>query len=211
MDSTPVNEECCHRMKHLALALNRAEQALRALRLRKTTLSLKKIHMEFVQEQTESGHVEGALAVAGKNTTEWGGNIAIWGILPMWRAAPPPDTVLKLQRPTPSDCWPFRGSYGEIIIEMPESLPIAKLSVEHIRPDTALSAPKHFIVFGILGDGTWMKAAYGIYEYNKPAKQYFNLNNRNVPFQQIVFRVLSNQGNMKYTCIYRIRLYTSSY
>lgn len=63
---------------------------------------------------------------------------------------------------------------------------------------------------GVLSNGTWIKGADGTYEYNKPAKQYFKLDNRNVPFQQIVFRVLSNQGNMNYTCIYRLRFYMSN-
>lgn len=44
----------------------------------------------------------------GSNTTEWGGNVAFWGVVPLWRNSPPPDTVLKLRKPTPSDCWPFR-------------------------------------------------------------------------------------------------------
>ncbi|XP_045448794.1 SUN domain-containing protein 5-like [Melitaea cinxia] len=201
MASTAVNEECCHRMKHLALALNRAEQALR--------YSLEIIVNKFIPLETETGHIEGTQAIIGRNTTEWGGYVALWGILPLWRAAPPPDTVLKLRRPTPSDCWPFRGSYGEVTIEMPKTLLVSKISVEHIRPDTARSAPKHFVIYGVSSNGTWIKGADGIYEYNKPAKQYFKLDNRNVPFQQIVFRVLSNQGNMNYTCIYRLRFYMS--
>ena len=61
-------------------------------------------------ESIETGYryIHGATAVRGSNTTEWGGNVAFWGVLPLWRNSPPPDTVLKLRRLTPSDCWPFR-------------------------------------------------------------------------------------------------------
>lgn len=41
----------------------------------------------------------------------------------------------------------FRGSYGEITIEMPKTLLVSKISVEHIRPDTARSAPRHFVIY----------------------------------------------------------------
>lgn len=55
----------------------------------------------------DTRYIEGATASKGSDTTEWGGRVALWGVVPLWRAAPPPDTVLALRRPTLSDCWPF--------------------------------------------------------------------------------------------------------
>lgn len=41
----------------------------------------------------------------------------------------------------------YSGSTGEVIIEVPQSTQVHSISVEHIRPDTAQSAPKDFIVY----------------------------------------------------------------
>ncbi|CAH4029396.1 sperm-associated antigen 4 protein-like [Pieris brassicae] len=151
----------------------------------------------------------GAQAVKGSSTIEWGGRVSLWGVIPLWRAAPPLDTILALRKPTPSDCWPFSGSTGEIIIDVPQYAQVHSISLEHIRPDTAQSAPKDFIVYGILENGTWIKATDGTYWYNKPAKQYYSLDN-SAPLKRIVFRVLSNHGNQQYTCVYRVHLYSDS-
>ncbi|XP_045771933.1 uncharacterized protein LOC123871924 isoform X2 [Maniola jurtina] len=213
IDSTSVGEECCHRMRHLALELRRAEQALRkALRGRNTVLISQHLDTGLGTQQAKpnnKGYIKGTRAFKGSDTVEWGAQASLWGVVPLWRAAPRPDIILSLRRPIPSDCWPFRGSYGEVIIDLPRNSQVDFLSLEHIRPDTAYSAPKNFTVYGILANGTWIKAADGMYQYNKAAKQYYHLDNRNSPLQQVVFRVLSNQGNPNYTCIYRIHLYCS--
>ncbi|CAH2236836.1 jg8586 [Pararge aegeria aegeria] len=199
IDTTSVGEECCHRMRHLALALRRAEQALRLSRLQTGTLTLPVLFI-LVSTQTipsNKVYIEGARAFRGSNTVEWGAQAALWGVVPLYRATPPPDIILSLRRPIPSDCWSIRGSYGEVIIELPRNLRVDILSLEHIRPDTAHSAPKNFTVYGILVNGTWIKVADGMYQNNKAAKQYYHLDPRNSPLQQVVFRVLSNQGNPK--------------
>ncbi|CAK1547108.1 unnamed protein product [Leptosia nina] len=153
-------------------------------------------------------YIAGARAVKGSTTSEWGGRLGLWGIIPLWRASPPPETILALRQPTPSDCWPFSGSSGELIIHVPHSIQVDNISLEHIRPDTARSAPKDFVVYGILENGTWTKATDGTYRHNKPAKQYFSLDNCSAPLKSIVFQVLSNYGNPKYTCVYRVHLYS---
>nr|XP_034830393.1 SUN domain-containing protein 3-like isoform X2 [Maniola hyperantus] len=213
IDSTSVDEECCHRMRHLALELRRAEEALsKALRGRNTVLISQHLDTGIGTQHAESnnkGYIKGARAFRGSDTVEWGAQASLWGVVPLWRAAPRPDIILSSRRPVPSDCWPFRGSYGEVIIDLARNSQVDFISLEHIRPDTAYSAPKNFTVYGILANGTWIKAADAMYQYNKAAKQYYHLDNRNSPLQQLVFRVLSNQGNPNYTCIYRIHLYSS--
>ncbi|XP_052740396.1 uncharacterized protein LOC112049675 [Bicyclus anynana] len=209
MDSPSGGEECCHRMRHLALALTRAEQALsKALKIRKKVFISQNLDAGIQQSMpSNTARIEGARAFRGSHTVEWGSQAALWGVVPLMRTAPPPDIVLSLRRPVPSDCWPIRGSSGEVIIELPRQLQVDVLSLEHIRPDTAHSAPKNFTVYGILVNGTWIKAADGMYQHYKGAKQYYRLDHRNSPLHQVVFRILSNQGNPNYTCIYRIHLY----
>ncbi|CAG4980095.1 unnamed protein product [Colias eurytheme] len=198
-----VEEECCYRMKYLTTLLSRSEYVLRPRVDNKCST--------VTNRNAIGSYIAGASVVKGSDTVEWGSRVALWGVVPLWRAAPPPDTVLALRKPTPADCWPFSGSSGNIEIHLPRSTQVASISVEHIRPDTAHSAPKDFAVYGILENGTWIKAADGIYRYNKPAKQYYSLDNRNAPLKRIVFRVLSNHGNPKYTCVYRVHLYSNDF
>ncbi|XP_049869361.1 SUN domain-containing protein 5-like [Pectinophora gossypiella] len=206
LEQSSVGEECCSRMKYLVGELLRAEQALKStLRLRRTLMLTSKANKMDID--IDRGHVHGIIVSKGKYTKEWGGKLVLWGVVPLWRAAPPPDTILALRRPTPSDCWPFSGSYGELNLDLPRQLRIRCLSVEHVQPDTALSAPKNFILYGILTNGTWLKAVDGEYRRRGPAKQYYPLLHQNIPFQQFVFRVLNNQGNPRYTCIYRVHLF----
>lgn len=59
---------------------------------------------------------------------------------------------------------------------------------------------------GILANNTLVKVMDNQYQGNGPAKQYYALGT-NAVMSSIIFRVLSNHGNGKYTCIYRIHLY----
>ncbi|XP_022831018.1 SUN domain-containing protein 3-like [Spodoptera litura] len=213
--SSSVSFECCNRMKYLSEQLARAEQTLKnTLRSRNLMLAsrTKTEQMATVAEaqDIDTRYIEGATASKGSDTTEWGGRVALWGVVPLWRAAPPPDTVLALRRPTLSDCWPFIGSYGEIIIRLPRTQRVRYVTVEHINPDTARSAPKHFLIYGILANSTWIKIANSKYRAEGPAKQFFTLAYKYLEWKNLVFRVLTNQGNDKYTCIYRVHLYGHS-
>ncbi|KAJ8730184.1 hypothetical protein PYW07_017222 [Mythimna separata] len=204
--------QCCKRMKYLAEQLAKAEQTLRNT-LRSRTMMLtsrtKTEQMATVAgaKDIDTRYIEGATASKGSDTTEWGGRVALWGVVPLWRAAPPPDTVLALRRPTLSDCWPFIGSYGEIIIRLPQTQRVRYITVEHIHPDTARSAPKHFLIYGVLTNNTWIKIANAQYRAEGPPKQYYPLAYSHIEWKSVVFRVLTNQGNEKYTCIYRVHLY----
>ncbi|CAB3224036.1 unnamed protein product [Arctia plantaginis] len=200
---TSVSLECCHRLKYLTEELAKAEQTLRnTLRSRTMMLSSrsKTVHIG-------TRYISGASATKGADTKEWGGRVALWGIVPLWRATPPADIVLALRAPTLSDCWPFIGSYGEIEIQLPKVQRISYVTVEHIRPDTALSAPKHFIIYGVLANNTRIKAVNGQYRAEGSAKQYYQLSHTQIEWKMLIFRVLTNQGNAKYTCVYRIHLY----
>ncbi|XP_052759368.1 SUN domain-containing protein 3-like [Galleria mellonella] len=206
-DSILVDEECCRKMRYLAVELYRTQKTLsRTLRVRREMMPYA-IKIDN-RKAVDKGHIADASVTKGRDTIEWGGRLALWGVVPLWRAAPPPDTVLSLRKPTPADCWPFRGSRGEINIELVEQRLIQCISIEHVQPDTAQSAPKEFMVYGILENGTWIIAIHGQYYKKGPAKQYYQTANKNVPLKHLVFRVLSNQGNPTYTCLYRIHVYS---
>ncbi|XP_075973384.1 uncharacterized protein LOC142974765 [Anticarsia gemmatalis] len=202
---TSVSEECCHRLKYLAEQLAKAELTLRnTLRSRTMMLSAR---TKTVSVHDDSRYIAGAVATKGDDTKEWGGRVALWGLVPLWRAAAPPNIVLSNRPPTLSDCWPFIGSYGEIIIRLPKIQRISYVTLEHIHPDTARSAPKHFVIYGILVNNTRIKVVDGQYRADGPGKQYYPLAYKHVEWKSLLFRVLTNQGNKKYTCIYRIHLF----
>ncbi|CAH0579086.1 unnamed protein product [Chrysodeixis includens] len=202
---TSVSMECCAGMKYLAERLAKAEQTLRnTLRSRAMMLTSR---TKIEGKHIDTLYIEGATASKGSDTQEWGGRVALWGVVPLWRAARPPDTVLSLRRPTLADCWPFIGSYGEIIIRLPQTQRVRYVTVEHIHPDTARSAPKHFVIYGVLANDTWIKVVNGQYRAKGPSKQYYPLAYRQVEWKSLVFRILTNQGNERYTCVYRIHFY----
>lgn len=59
---------------------------------------------------------------------------------------------------------------------------------------------------GILVNDTWIKLIQNKYQTRGPAKQFFPTKIKFV-FKSIVFRILTNQGNEQYTCIYRFHMY----
>ncbi|XP_028158355.1 SUN domain-containing protein 5-like [Ostrinia furnacalis] len=203
---TEISEECCNRMRFLLEEVSKMQQALRhKLRVSRSLLISTQI-TRTDKTEVDRKYIEGVSVSKGSNTEEYGSQVALWGVVPLWKAAPPPDLVLTRRNPTPSDCWPFSGSYGEIVMELPQALQVNYMSVEHIRPDTARSAPKRFILSGVLENGTLVNAVDGEYQNRGPAKQYYRCN-WGKPLKRLIFRVLSNQGNPTYTCVYRIHLY----
>ncbi|XP_060802873.1 uncharacterized protein LOC106141224 [Amyelois transitella] len=201
-----VDEECCYRMKYLAAELSRVEKTLRhTLRLRKAVM-LTSQSIKTDSRLTDGEYIQASAVTIGRNTIEWGGLLALWGIVPLWRAARPPHTILALRRPAPADCWPFSGSQGEVIVDLPGIHQVWRVSIEHVRPDAAKSAPRHFVIYGISANNTWTRAINGEYKNAGPPKQYYAMKH-DIPFRQIAFRVLSNQGNPKYTCLYRFHVH----
>ncbi|XP_053607959.1 sperm-associated antigen 4 protein-like [Plodia interpunctella] len=200
-----VDEECCYRMRYLAAALSRVEKTLRhTLRLRKAMMLTSQANK--ADNRLNDEYIQASGVTIGRNTVEWGGLVALWGIVPLWRAARPPHTILALRRPTPADCWPFSGAQGELSVALPGPHRVRRASIEHVAPDAARSAPRHFIIYGIAENNTWIRTIKAEYRSSGPPKQYYSIASV-IDFKQIVFRVLSNQGNPKYTCLYRFHVY----
>ncbi|XP_037964624.2 SUN domain-containing protein 5 [Plutella xylostella] len=205
--SVAIDEECCHKMKQLAAALLLAEQTLRRAR-RHHTLMLTS-HSGKIETPSTSFEPDLIADVEATKSggEEWGGRAALWGIVPLWRSSPPPQVLLDTSAPAPGDCWPFSGSQGEVTFQWRETRRVRRVSVQHVRPDAARSAPHHFALYGILENGTWVSGMYGQYTYEGPAKQFFTLRPEFPPVKQVAFRVMSNHGNTKYTCVYRVHIY----
>ncbi|KAH0628368.1 hypothetical protein JD844_009438 [Phrynosoma platyrhinos] len=129
----------------------------------------------------------------------------------------------------PGNCWAFHGSQGQVVIKLPEKIQPTAVTVQHISRTVAplkevTSAMKDFSVYGIDNEtdeetllGTFM------YDIEKETIQTFQLqasvsfglfpplspfqNEAAKPFLYIKFKVQSNWGNIKFTCIYRVRVH----
>ncbi|XP_061713306.1 uncharacterized protein LOC133522110 [Cydia pomonella] len=205
---TPVEEECCYVMKSLSASLLRAEHALRNTQRFRRLMIIRSqtFKADTTTSQHEKDSIEDATVTRGSHTLPWTSRVALWGVLPLWRASPPTSTVLAKRSPLPSDCWPFSGSRGEIVIQLKGLTEVQSIGIEHVRPDTAKSAPKNFVLYGILENGTRTRSLEGEYLNQGPAKQFFKVTTI-TPLQKMILRILTNQGNPKYTCVYRIYLY----
>ncbi|XP_063361699.1 sperm-associated antigen 4 protein-like [Cydia amplana] len=205
---TSAEEECCYVIKSISASLLKAEQALRnTQRLRRLMIIRSQTSKaDTATSQHEKDYIEDATVTRGSHTLPWTSRVALWGVLPLWRASPPTSTVLAKRSAVPSDCWPFSGSRGEIVIQLKDPTEVKSISIEHVRPDTAKSAPKNFVLFGILENGTRIKSLEAEYLNQGPAKQFFKVASI-TPLQKMILRILTNQGSPKYTCVYRIHLY----
>ncbi|XP_047995569.1 uncharacterized protein LOC125233557 [Leguminivora glycinivorella] len=205
---TSVEEECCYVMKSLSASLLKAEQALRnTQRLRRLMIIRSQTsNSDGAPSQHEKDYIDDATVSRGSYTLPWTSRVALWGVLPLWRSSPPMSNMLAKRSAVPSDCWPFSGSRGEIVIQLKQLTEVKRFGIEHVRPDTAKSAPKNFVLFGILDNGTWIKTLEAEYLNQGPAKQFFKVASSS-PIQKMLLKILTNQGNANYTCVYRIHLY----
>lgn len=110
----------------------------------------------------------------------------------------------------PGECFSFNGKTS-IVIKLMGKIFIDAVSLEHIplelSPDKKnLSAPKEFLIFGLLCPDDQNPFYFGNFFYNRDADpvQTFNFERKSpmsFPFINVTF--VSNQGDVKTTCVYR--------
>lgn len=66
----------------------------------------------IVTGKLEKYYIHEATVRKGDDTIEWGGRMTLWGVVPLWRATRPLNTILSLKKLTPGDCWPFKYVYN---------------------------------------------------------------------------------------------------
>ncbi|KAF2351954.1 SUN domain [Trinorchestia longiramus] len=139
--------------------------------------------------------------------------VSILGI-PLYRyTTNTPRSIIQPDR-HPGQCWAFKGSQGYVVIRLVTSVRPTGFSLEHIPKSIAPfgvidSAPKNFSMWGLATEND-EGVLLGSYQYRSDgeALQYFPV--EKVPedyFPFIEFKIDSNHGNMKYTCVYRVRVH----
>ncbi|KAI8326279.1 hypothetical protein GQ54DRAFT_253252 [Martensiomyces pterosporus] len=102
------------------------------------------------------------------------------------------------------ECWPMRGSSGQVAIHLAQPVDVTEFGVEHVAKSVAIdwrSAPRQIEVWGyVLGtnttsDGGSSAAGISADPSQKP------------PVRTIIVKVRSNWGHPDHTCLYRFRVH----
>ena len=148
--------------------------------------------------------------------------LPLWLPFPgMWGSTTNPRTAIQ-PGIMPGECWAFKGSEGFLVIKLAMPMKPTKFSIEHIpkslSPNGKIdSAPKDFLVLGLLEERDSNPVELGQYSYDKNGEplQYFErIPSNNSPEMEMSFpfvelRILNNHGNKDYTCLYRFRVHGS--
>lgn len=137
-----------------------------------------------------------------------------WYGLPIW-------TFVRTAREAilpgmqPGQCWPFRGSQGQLVIKLSQPIRVTAFTVEHISRSVATgesisSAPREFQIWGLESENDSPGKLLGSYTYKldaEPLQQFIVQNPEPAVYEFIEMKILSNHGNLDYTCLYRLRVH----
>lgn len=133
---------------------------------------------------------------------------------PIWRTSNSPRTVIQPSS-APGECWAFHGSEGFLVVKLARKIVPTSFTYEH-APKSILfegaieTSPKNFRVLGLENETDTEGTLLGSYEYdiNGEPLQTFPIQNPDSNFfEYIEFRILTNNGNPNYTCLYRFRVH----
>ncbi|XP_013870983.1 SUN domain-containing protein 2 isoform X3 [Austrofundulus limnaeus] len=133
---------------------------------------------------------------------------------PLWYPSESPRTVIQgYQVLLPGKCWAFHGVQGTLVISLSHPIRITHVTLDHLprynSPTGRIdSAPKDFEVYGMKND-TEEGTLLGTFTYNEDGEstQTFELPPSDVVYRFVELRVLSNWGQVEYTCLYRFRVH----
>lgn len=132
----------------------------------------------------------------------------------VWRHAQSPRALIQPSM-APGECWAFKGHRGHVVIRLSKAIYPTAFTYEHTSkrtsPDgTISSAPRAFQVRALSDENDRDGVLLGTYEYldNDQLLQRFDVQLENAPAVQYVeLIVLSNHGDVRYTCLYRFRVH----
>ncbi|KAI5723286.1 hypothetical protein M8J76_003819 [Diaphorina citri] len=114
----------------------------------------------------------------------------------------------------PGDCWAFQGAIGCLVLKLSHRIQVTRFSMEHIpktlTPNGIIdSAPKKFAVWGLREKYDENPTLLGEFMYDSegPTLQYFEAKMVADTFDMVELKILSNHGNIEYTCLYRFRVH----
>jgi SUN domain-containing protein 1/2 len=159
----------------------------------------------------------GGSVVSTRCTETFYSNTAAWTLfgIPLWRPSNNPRTAIQ-PGVLPGECWAFKGSRGYLVIGLSVPVVPTRFSLEHIprsmSPSGAIdSAPREFTVLGLRMELDPSPIVLGTYAYDvegEPLQTFDVQHDAGLErFSIVQLDILSNHGNMKYTCLYRFRVH----
>ncbi|XP_057699690.1 SUN domain-containing protein 1 isoform X2 [Corythoichthys intestinalis] len=139
--------------------------------------------------------------------------LILFGI-PLWYPTESPRTVIRGDTTLlPGKCWAFHGAHGSLVIALSHPIRITHVTIDHVpRQNTPTgridSAPKEFAVYGMkdeVEDGTLLGSF--MYDEDGEPTQTFELPPSDEIYRVVELRVISNWGQVEYTCLYRFRVH----
>ncbi|CAH1154390.1 unnamed protein product [Phaedon cochleariae] len=138
--------------------------------------------------------------------------VSVLGI-PLWYPVNSPRTIITPSI-NPGECWAFQNFPGFVVLRLSKKVQVEAFSLEHISrllvPNGDIdSAPKEFQVFGLKDEEDKEPLLLGEYVFDVEGEplQFFEVQNGGGVFEIVELRVLSNNGNPNYTCLYRFRVH----
>lgn len=134
---------------------------------------------------------------------------------PLWYPSESPRTVIQGHSVMlPGKCWAFRGVQGTLVLSLSHPVSITHVTLDHLprclSPTGHIqSAPKDFEVYGMEADAD-EGALLGKYTYDhdgEPTQTFELLNKKETVYRFAELRILSNWGQVDYTCVYRFRVH----
>ncbi|XP_060705382.1 SUN domain-containing protein 2 isoform X1 [Hemiscyllium ocellatum] len=138
--------------------------------------------------------------------------LSLFGI-PLWYFSQSPRAVIQPDV-YPGNCWAFKGSQGNVVIQLAARITPTSFTLEHIPKSVALrgsisSAPRDFSVYGldeIREEGLLL--GHYTYDQDGDSIQTFQAQNKELgTFRVIELKVNNNWGHPEYTCLYRFRVH----
>lgn len=142
-----------------------------------------------------------------------------WSCLGMGIEGRLPETILSSNNSL-GNCWSFSGSKGHVVIALERSVIPVTVAVEHIPIQYAINpttAPKEMEIYGLLDISSQQKQQSAPILLCKFTLDIAKSHLIEVPvslstdncnsFKFYQLNVLSNNGCVKFTCIYKVRIY----
>ncbi len=159
----------------------------------------------------------GGSVVSTRCTEPFYARNAAWSLfgIPLWRPTNNPRTAIQ-PGVMPGECWAFKGSRGYLVVGLSVPVVPTRFSVEHIprsmSPSGEIdSAPREFVVLGLRRELDPEPVELGRYAYDKDGHplQTFDVQADvgDEKYSMVELDILSNHGNMEYTCLYRFRVH----
>ncbi|XP_076300116.1 tetratricopeptide repeat protein 39C [Lasioglossum baleicum] len=158
----------------------------------------------------------GGIILSTRNTETYSAGapvLKLFGI-PLCQQQNTPQTIIQTGV-LPGECWAFKGSTGNVVIQLLGSVFVSGVSLEHIPESISptgetSTAPKDFSLWGLDCVDDTHPFFFGEFMYDNAGQpiQYFEIQKEpKKPYEIVELKVHTNSGNNEYTCIYRIRVH----